>query len=491
MNSTTKLLKNKSFWLLIMIFHMQCIFSQVPFFERVYDETLSQASYVIADPDTKEAIVIDPKRDVDTYLTIAQKNNLKITQITETHIHADFLSGSRELQAATKAKLLLSNEGGKDWQYEFAHEPLKDGDVIKVGRYTLEVMHTPGHTPESLTFLLKGGKLQPIRAITGDFIFVGDVGRPDLLEKAAGQQGTQEEAAKQLFASIKRFSQLPDNTEIWPGHGAGSFCGKSLSNIPQSTLAEEKQTNEALKIKEEASFVRYILEGQPEPPAYFAVMKQLNKIQRPLLIQVPKHPFLTKEEVDRARQNNVLIVDTRKKENVQKGFIPGSVHFENGKMLSTFMGSLIDYQQQLLIVAKEEERDDITRKLMRIGMDNIYGFVSDVHQQSLPLLSSKIVDIDGFKKYLNRSDVQLIDVRTVGEYKAGHIQGLQNIPLNTIEQDLSKIDKNKPVVLHCQSGVRAAMAYSILRKNGFENIINYSGGINDWVEKKNELVQEK
>src|SRR5690606_1624674 len=208
--------------------------AQSYFFERVYNETLAQTSYVIGDLNTKEAIVIDPQRDSDVYLEIAQANNLQITKIAETHIHADFLSGSRELAAVTHAELLLSDEGGTDWQYQFPHTGLKDGSTITIGQVELKVMHTPGHTPESITFLVRDTKASftPLKAITGDFIFVGDVGRPDLLEKAAGQIGSQEIGAKQLYASIQKFSKLPDDLEIWGGHGAGSFCGKSLSAIP-------------------------------------------------------------------------------------------------------------------------------------------------------------------------------------------------------------------------------------------------------------------
>src|SRR5690606_36578498 len=194
-------LKSSFLWLIAIFFLSNSSFAQTLFFERVYDEKLSQASYVIGDTETKEVIVIDPKRDIDTYLEIAQTNNLKITKITETHIHADFISGSRELAAVTKAPLYLSDEGGRDWQYDYPHTGLKNSDKISVGSITIEVIHTPGHTPESLTFFVTDGTKNPIKAITGDFIFVGDVGRPDLLQKAAGQIGSQEVGAKQLYAS--------------------------------------------------------------------------------------------------------------------------------------------------------------------------------------------------------------------------------------------------------------------------------------------------
>lgn len=483
-------LKNSFLWLVAIFFLSNSSFAQTLFFERIYDETLSQASYVIGDTETKEVIVIDPKRDIDTYLKIAQTNNLKITKITETHIHADFLSGSRELAAVTKAPLYLSNEGGKDWQYDFPHTGLKNGDKISVGSITIEVIHTPGHTPESLTFLVTDGTKNPIKAITGDFIFVGDVGRPDLLEKAAGQIGSQEVGAKQLYHSIEKFLKLPDNTEIWPGHGAGSFCGKSLSNIPQSTLRQEKLTNPALQFSgKETDFVNYILSEQPAPPKYFAMMKHLNKVNRPLLVEVPKLAKLNQKETENAIKNGLFVIDARPKAVSGKGFIPGSLLIENMKTFSTFVGSVVDYQNQIILVAEENQIEDLTRKLMRIGMDNIYGYITNPSEQNLALENVKTIDIDTFKSYLGNKNIQKIDVRTENEYKSGHIKGVENIALNTLENNLDKINKKEPVIIHCQSGARAAIAYSILVKNGFENILNYTGGINDWKDKNNELVK--
>lgn len=482
--------KSRFLWLVVILFLSNSSFAQILFFERIYDETLSQASYVIGDAETKEAIVIDPKRDIDTYLEIAKANNLKITKITETHIHADFLSGSRELAAVTKAPLYLSEEGGKDWQYDFPHQGLKDGDQIKIGKIIIDVIHTPGHTPESITFLVKDGTSNPIKAITGDFIFVGDVGRPDLLEKAAGQIGSQEVGAKQLYHSIEKFLKLPDNTEIWPGHGAGSFCGKSLSNIPQSTLKQEKLTNPALQFsRKEADFITYILSDQPAPPTYFATMKHLNKVVRPLLVEVPKISKLNQEEVDNAIQNGLTVIDARPKSVSGKGFIKGSFLIENIKTFSTFAGSIVDYQNQIILIAEENQIEDLTRKLMRIGMDNIYGYITNPSDYNLSLQKVKIIDTDTFKSYLENKNIQKIDVRTENEYKSGHINGVENIALNTLEKNLDKINKKEPVIIHCQSGARAAIAYSILIKHGFENILNYSGGINDWMEKKNELVK--
>ncbi len=459
-------------------------------FERIYDETLAQAGYIIAN-ENKEAVVIDPKRDIDTYLEFAKKHDLTIKYVMETHIHADYLSGAPELARAARAELLLSAEGGPRWHYTFAHQPLKHQQKINLGNVQIEVLHTPGHTPESLTFLIRNTKeaAAPLKAVTGDFIFVGDVGRPDLLEKAAGQQGSQFTGAHQLFESLKKFTKLPRETEIWPGHGAGSFCGKSLGTIPHSTLAQEMATSPAFQLlNDEDAFTRFILDGQPEPPKYFAVMKQWNKSMRPLVIRIPKINELSATEVRQAVESNVLVIDARKKEEVEKGFIPGSLHIEGGKSFSTFVGSLIDYSNQLILVGNKNQIDDLQRKLLRIGIDNIYGYIPDLNGYN-GLKTSDIITAEEVQKYAKQPDVQLIDVRTASEYQDGHIEGFKNIPLNSLEKQTAKIQRNAPVIIHCQSGVRAAMAYSILVKLGYTNILNYSGSINDWTAKKLPLVK--
>jgi len=286
------------------------------YFQHVYDKSLAQASYFIGCQKEGVAIVIDPKRDVDTYLEIAKQNNMKITHVAETHIHADFLSGSRELAALTGAKMYLSDEGGEGWLYEFPHVGLKDGSTFHVGNLKFEVFHTPGHTPESISFLLTDvpASEKPVMFFTGDFVFVGDVGRPDLLEEAAGIKGTKEVGAKQMYKSIERFRALPDYIQVWPGHGAGSACGKALGAVPSTTVGYEKVRNWALQYdSNEPGFVKYLLEDQPEPPKYFAMMKKLNKVDRKLVTEVPKLKKLTKEDFSTALKKGVKVIDTRLK----------------------------------------------------------------------------------------------------------------------------------------------------------------------------------
>ncbi|MEO5602817.1 MAG: MBL fold metallo-hydrolase [Cyclobacteriaceae bacterium] len=466
------------------------------FFQHVYDKSLAQASYFIGCQKEGVAIVIDPKRDVDTYLEIAKQNNMKITHVAETHIHADFLSGSRELSLITGAKLYLSDEGGSDWQYEFAHEGLKDGDVIKLGNLKFQVIHTPGHTPESISFLLTDlpASDKPVMLFTGDFVFVGDIGRPDLLEKAAGLKGTQDVGAREMFKSVKKFSELPEYIQVWPGHGAGSACGKALGAVPSSTVGYEKIRNWALQyVDDENGFVKYLLEDQPEPPAYFAMMKKLNKVDRPLLTEVPTLAKLSVNKLKDAMKLGIKVIDTRSKVDFAKGFIPGTINIQGNNAFATWMGWFISYEEPFILIAEGSMLDDLTRKLMRIGLDNIYGYIEDVKDwvaSGEALSKSETISLDEFKTVLKTNHTQVVDLRGASEYKTGHINGTDNVFIGTLEKNLDKIKKDEQVIIHCQSGDRATIGYSLLAKHGFKNIKNYSGGMNEWTNSGNPVVGE-
>lgn len=464
------------------------------FFQHVYDKSLSQGSYFIGCQATGEALVIDAQRDIDVYLDIAKQNNLRITHIAETHIHADFLCGSRELAAVTGAEMYLSDEGGPDWQYEFQHTGLKDGSVIKVGNLSLEVMHTPGHTPESISFLLTDHPAtdEPVMIFTGDFVFVGDIGRPDLLEKAAGLIGTKEAGAKQMFQSLKRFAALPDHIQVWSAHGAGSACGKALGALHSSTVGYEKIRNWALQYGEdETAFIDYLLADQPEPPKYFAMMKHLNKVNRPLLVEVPKHPKLSKEQFASAYKKGIKVIDTRDKADFAEGFLPGSLNIQGNNSFSTWAGWLLNYQEQFILVADENQMDDLTRKLMRIGLDNIYGYVSNVEDLGIELKKADVISLEEFKSHLNKDDVQIVDVRGATEFETQCVEGADHCFVGTIQDNLHKIDKDKQVVIYCQAGDRSAIAYSVLARNGFTNIKNYSCGMKEWEEVEKAAKKER
>lgn len=464
------------------------------FFQHVYDKSLAQASYFIGCQKAGEAIVIDAKRDIDTYLEIAKQNNMKITHVTETHIHADFLAGTRELAAVTGAKMYLSDEGGEGWEYEFAHEGLKDGSVIKVGNLTLEVLHTPGHTPESISFLLTDhpATKKPVMLFTGDFVFVGDIGRPDLLEKAAGVMGTADAGALEMYKSINKFSAIPDYVQVWPGHGAGSACGKALGAVPSTTVGYEKVRNWALQYENDRDgFVKFLLADQPEPPKYFAMMKKLNKVDRPLLTEVPDHKRLTNEEFKAAMEKGMKVIDTRSKAAFAEGHIPGSINIQGNNAFATWAGWFLNYEESFILIAEKGQMNDLTRKLMRIGLDNIYGYITtNVEDTGIALEKNEVISIEEFKTLLDKKDVQIVDVRGVAEFNTAHVGGAENVFVGTLPANLDKFDKDKQIVIHCQSGDRATIATSLLAKNGFKNVKNYSGGMNEWVNKGNAVFSE-
>lgn len=458
------------------------------FFEHIYDKSLAQASYLVGCQVTGEAIVIDAQRDIDIYLDIAKKNNLRITHITETHIHADYLCGSRELAAVTGAKLYLSDEGGLDWQYEFPHIGLKHGDKILVGNLSLQVLHTPGHTPESISFVLTDHPAsdQPVMVFTGDFVFVGDIGRPDLLEKAAGIANTQEKGAQQMYESIQRFAELPDYVQVWPGHGAGSACGKSLGAVPSSTVGYEKIRNWAFQYKNDvAGFTKYLLEGQPEPPKYFAMMKHLNKVPRPLLVEVPQHPKLTQEQFLKAYNKGMTVIDTRNKMSFAKGYLPHTLNIQHNNSFATWAGWFLNYEEQFILITDEENIEELTRKLMRIGLDNIYGYIDDISDLGIDLQQQEIIDMQEFEGYIGNPEVQIVDVRGYTEYEKYHVDGADNIFVGTLPDNLDKLDSTKQLVIYCQAGDRATIAHSVLAKHGFENIKIYAAGMKEWMAKKN------
>jgi len=461
-------------------------------FQHIYDKSLAQASYLIGCQKAGVAAVIDPKRDVDTYIEIAKQNNMKITHIFETHIHADFLSGSRELAVLTGADMYFSDEGGPDWQYEFAHKGLKNGDKIKVGNLIFEVIHTPGHTPESISFLLTDipASKEPVMMFTGDFVFVGDIGRPDLLEKAAGFIGTQEAGALQMFDSISKFDALSDYIQVWPGHGAGSACGKALGAVPSSTVGYEKIRNWALQYKKnKAGFVDYLLADQPEPPKYFAMMKKLNKIERPLLTEVPKLKELTGEELKTAMTRGIKLIDARNKADFASGFIPGSINIQGNNAFATWAGWFLSYDEPFILLAAPDQLDDLTRKLMRIGLDNIMGYIPSTDVYHGDLQKVNMIEYEDFKTKISDNNTQIVDLRGVAEFNSGHINDADNVFVGTILSNKDKIRKDKNVVIHCQGGDRSSIAYSLLAKEGFTNITNYSTGMNEWVAKGNAVVQ--
>ncbi|WP_101842244.1 rhodanese-like domain-containing protein [Halobacillus sp. Marseille-P3879] len=460
------------------------------FFKSYFDENLAQMSYLVGCQKTGEALVIDPARDVTPYLTTAEKEGLNITSIAETHIHADYLSGSRELASRTAAKLYLSDEGNNDWKYGFAenhnHQFLKDGEQFYVGNVKLEVIHTPGHTPESLSFLLTdegGGSDIPMGIFTGDFVFVGDVGRPDLLEKAAGEAGTAEAGAKDMFQSLQRFKELPEYVQVWPGHGAGSACGKSLGAVPSSTVGYEKVNNWALNHDQEAPFTRELLEGQPESPNYFAMMKKLNK-EGPALLKNQAVGEIEIEKVREEVQRGSAVIDTRSKEDFAQGHLPGTINIPFNKAFANWAGWLISYDQDIIIISDESHVDDIQQALQSIGLDQLTGYVrKEAVAQKEDLEAYVSITADQLnEKFKDHEDYIIIDVRTQSEWDKEHMEDAIHVMVGTLPDRLDEIPEGKTPIVHCQSGVRSAIATSVLQANGYKDVLNLEGGFSAWKE---------
>lgn len=471
------------------------------FLRRFYDDGLAQASWMIGCQKTGDAIVIDANRDIRQYLEAAAAEKLRITQVTETHIHADFVSGTRELARATGATLLLSAEGGSDWQYAFAATDgarlLRDGDVITVGNIRIAVLHTPGHTPEHLSFLVTdtAAASEPIGIVTGDFVFVGDVGRPDLLEKAAKVANTMEAGARQLFHSLERFRTLPDFVQVWPGHGAGSACGKALGAIPTSTVGYEKRFNWGVATTDEATFVRMVLEGQPEPPLYFAEMKRINRDGPAILGGFPSPAAGDRDALERALASGTVVIDTRPAAVFGAGHVPGTLNIPLNKSFSTWAGWLVSYDVDIHLIA-DDERTVATavRELAMIGLDRVTGWyatavVTAWRDAGRHLGTIATLEPAALAPRLAAGDVTLVDVRNRSEWEAGHLPHALHIPLGHLAARLAEIPRDRPIVVQCQSGARSAIAASHLQRLGVVDVHDLLGGFQRWSAERREVVR--
>jgi hydroxyacylglutathione hydrolase len=462
---------------------------------RFYDPKLAQASYLVGCTASGEALVVDPSRDIDPYLQAADAEGVRITHVTETHIHADFVSGARELAHRAGAGLYLSDAGGNDWKYGYAAgsgvTALEDGSCLRVGTIEVQVRHVPGHTPEHLAFLVTdtAAASEPMGAFTGDFIFVGDVGRPDLIERAVQVRGSMEESARQLFRSLQRFRTLPDYLQIWPGHGAGSACGKALGAVPQSTLGYEKRFNWAFGITVENDFVRAVLDGQPDPPRYFAEMKRINQAGPRLLGGIRRPARLPVETLSAVLNAGAVVVDTRQAPAFMLGAVPGTLNIPVSRSFTTWAGSLLPYDRDLYLIVDDRRVqmvDELVRDLAGIGLDRLSGYFGTEtveawrnskghHLQTIPTLALAEVAAQ-----LSRDRTVMVDVRSEGEWNSGHVPGSLNLPLGTLEQRLGEIPRDRPVIVHCQTGQRAAIAASLLRARGLTDVRLFPGGFAEW-----------
>ena len=437
------------------------------YFERVFDRGLAQASYVVGCQESGEALVVDPRRDIDIYLEIARREGLRITHVSETHIHADYLSGSRELAAATGARLLLSEMGGSDWQYRFDHEPLHEGDQIMIGNVRIEVMHTPGHTPEHITFIVTDTPAgdAPTLALTGDFIFVGDVGRPDLLEKAASQAGTQEAGARDLYRSLRKATELPSYLPLWPGHGAGSACGKSLGALPSSSLGYEEVTSWVFAAADEDEFVSEILQGQPEPPSYFGRMKRQNREGPPILGSLPRPRRLGAVELEEILEGEAQLLDARSKEEFAAGHVPGALNVQADEGFSNWAGWTVDHQRPVILLAPEDRIDELLRGLIRVGIDRVEGYLPGIEEwenASKPL--RKLQQLSPQQLFERSESYDIIDVRGQDEWEEGRIEGARHIHVGSLRERQQELPRERKLLLHCASGSRSTLFFFSSRR---------------------------
>lgn len=440
------------------------------FFKQFYDNHLSQASYLVGCQRTGEAIVIDPVRDLTKYMEVADSEGFKITQAAETHIHADFASGIRDVAERLNANIYVSGEGDEQLSYKNMPEHtnfVKNQDIIQVGNIKLEVLHTPGHTPESISFLLTdegGGSSVPMGLFSGDFIFVGDIGRPDLLEKSVQMEGTTEIGAKQMYHSIEGVKDLPDYIQIWPGHGAGSPCGKALGAIPMSTLGYEKINNWAFNVIDESKFVETLTSNQQAPPHHFAQMKKINQFGMNMY-----QPYNVFPSLDNVR----IAFDLRSKEDFHGGHTEGTINIPYNKNFINQIGWYLDYENSIDLIGDKSTVEQATHTLQLIGFDNVAGYrlpKSEILTQSI-----HSVDMTGKEEYI-------LDVRNYEEWNNGHLDQAVNIPHGKLLNENIPFNKEDKIYVHCQSGVRSSIAVGILENKGYENVVNIREGYQDFPE---------
>jgi hydroxyacylglutathione hydrolase len=473
-------------------------------FRRFYDENLAQASYLIACETSREAIVVDPNADVGLYTRAAGADRVRIAHVAETHIHADFVSGAHALAATAGATLHLSGEGGSAWAYSDAAlrgaNVLLDGAQFEVGSVRVRAKHTPGHTPEHMTFIvsdLERGE-EPVGALTGDFIFVGDVGRPDLLERAAGEVGTMDQFARQLFQSLREFRAEPDHLQIWPGHGAGSACGKSLGAMAQSALGYEKLFNWAFAELDEDDFVEKVLEDQPVPPRYFATMKRVNRTGTSLpRTATPK--YLGFDELAAALGAKATVVDCRPAQKFALGHVPGTLNIPLGKSFLNWMGALVRDDRDFYVLTEADSDESvkaILHNLCKIGLIRVRGIfrsgvIAEWKSRRGSLGTITQVDVAALEKSARNDGVQIVDVRSPDEWSKGHLPGAIHIPLAALPEKVGELAPSAPIVLHCKGGGRSSIATSFLQSRGISNVSNLVGGYEAWTKEGFATVSEK
>lgn len=459
------------------------------FLQRYYLECLSHASYMIADEVTRQAAVIDPQRDVEIYLKDAQEHGFEIKWVILTHFHADFVAGHIELRDRVGAEIVL----GAKADAEFAHRRFGDGDAIQFGDVRLVGMETPGHTPEGVTVLaydLSKSSEDPYAAFTGDTLFIGDVGRPDLL---ASIGVTADQLVEMLYDSLHRkMASLPDETLIYPAHGAGSMCGRALSNDAVSTFGEQRKYNYALQPMSKEDFMKLVEVDQPEAPGYFVHDAIMNRQERASLDESMAGTMkaLSLDDVLSLQGQGAQIVDTRDAAEFAGAHLAGSINVAVDGKYATWAGTVLDRETPIVVIADEDRVSESIMRLGRIGFDHVAGYL-DGGLEALRSREDLVIQTQRVTAAAaaEMEDRTIVDVRSAKEYESGHIQGSINVPLNHLEDGISEIPREMPVVVHCQGGYRSSIATSILQKHGLENVLDMVGGYKAWCGSKLPVVE--
>jgi len=452
------------------------------YFKQFYLGCLAHASYLIGSDG--KAAVVDPRRDVDEYLAEAAAQGLRIEYVVETHLHADFVSGHRELAARTGATIVF----GRKAEALIPHLAVKDGDEIRLGKVVLRFLETPGHTPESVTILVVDTEVsrEPRMALTGDTLFIGDVGRPDLV---ASKGATPEIMAGMLYDSLhQKLLRLPDAVEVYPAHGAGSLCGRNMSSQTSSTIGEQRRTNYALAEMSQADFVKMMTTDLPETPQYFPRDVAINREGAPPLAEQPLSPGLAPDEVQRRMDDDSVVLDVRPAAAFGAGHVPGSFNIGLGGQFASWAGTLLDPNARLVIVADEEASvREAQLRLARVGLEKVTGYLEGGlaawDRAGRPVATVPQMPVDELRAQMRErpGTLQIVDVRRAGEYAAGHVPGALNIPLLGLARDVERLRSPRLTAVICASGYRSSAGASLLRRRGFGDVCNVVGGTNAWI----------
>jgi glyoxylase-like metal-dependent hydrolase (beta-lactamase superfamily II)/rhodanese-related sulfurtransferase len=447
-------------------------------FQQFYLSCLAQASYLIGSDGV--AAVVDPQRDVDLYIEEAARRGLTIRHVIETHLHADFVSGHHELAARTGARIHLGARAGAT----YPHVDVKEGDEIRFGRCALRFLETPGHTPESISVLvtdLERGP-EPFAVLTGDTLFIGDVGRPDL-----SKEHTSKELAAMLYESLHgKLLTLPDATEVYPAHGAGSLCGRNMSSERRSTIGEQKAANYALRPMPKEAFVEMMTADLPERPEYFARDVEINRAGAAALDELPPVVGLEPREVARRQTLGAVVLDTRTAADFGAGHVPGSVQIGLSGQFASWAGTLLGLDQAIVLVAEGAEHAAEARtRLARVGIENVVGMLDGGllawEREGLPVETTPQISVDDLSHELASAEPpQLVDVRRPGEWTDAHVAGSSNRPLHSLMKNLEGLDRRRRVAVQCKSGYRSSVATSLLERAGFADVVNVIGGLDAW-----------